>query len=71
MRGVTLCSQFLTLNVEVYQSILVIEAAVRSLDLSEPDISLRNRAGKLIEWVVNVILPIGLWPTWLQIASGF
>lgn len=59
--SVTLCSQFLTRKNEVHQSLLVVEAAIRSLDLSDPDISLRDRAGILIEWVVNVILPIGLW----------
>ena len=70
MRSVTLGTQFLTLHIEVYQNILVFEVAIRSLDLTESDISLRNRAGKLIEWVVNVILPIGLTPAWLQVFSG-
>lgn len=71
MPGDTLRLQFLTRIFEVHQTMLLVEAASRNLGIANPDISLRNRGGKLIEWIVNVILPIGLWSTWLQISTVF
>ena len=53
--------QFLTRKIEVHQSILVIEAAIRSIDLSNPDFGLRNRASRLIHWATDAILPAGSW----------
>ena len=71
MRGDTLCSQFLTRKIKIHQSLLLVEAAIRNLEMADPDIGSRNRAGKVIEWIVNVILPIGLWSTRLQISTVF